>query len=524
MMSHWLLGEHYEEGSAASRAALSAAAESLRTPSRAVVHCGAGLIGMLREEYGDALADTASGLAIGSVSEDAAAEALCMQTSSMVLIQTGADLAQGLRNAQRAVELQRPRENPIGLAFALANLAMASSICDRFDAVGAAYEEFMSVPRASEHARLQTWAEEAAAWAEVIAGSPRRALVHADRALELEGGAPSMTHFQAASFRIHALARLGRTGEARAEGERARRRAVESEALQAVPAIELALAVADLMSGHLEEAEMRARLLLEVPQLHTLALVREVMGRVALARGDAREAEAQARELQGVAERSGSSRHRGVAQLISGSAALLDGERDRARDLLHAALAVHSELGLEQGAADVLDELAFLALGSGELERAARLAAAAAAARERLGCVLQAWSAARLDATRVELDGATGAWEKAWSEGSALGLDEAIAYARRGRGRRERDAVGWGSLTPVELNVAQLATSGMSNPQIATRLFIARSTVKMHLSSIYAKLKVANRTELAAAMTARSPERRRPREEGQSFFEAADRA
>jgi DNA-binding CsgD family transcriptional regulator len=447
-----------------------------------------------------------------------------MQTSSMVLIQTGADLEQGLRNAQRAVELQRCSESPIGLAFALANLAMASAICDRFEAVHAAYEEFRSVPGASEHARLQTWAEEAAAWAEVIAGSPRRALVHADRALELEGGAPSMTHFQAASFRIHALACLGRSGEAREEGERATRTAWESGALQAVPAIELALAVADLMSGHLEEAETRARLLLEVPQLHTLALAREVMGRVALARRDAREAEAQAGELRGIAERSGSSRHRAVAQLISGSAALLSGERDRARDLLHGALATYSELGLERGAADALDELAFLALDSGELERAARLAAATAAARGRLGCTTAPWSAARLDAARVELDGATDVWERAWSEGSALGLAEAIAYARRGRGRRERDAVGWGSLTPVELNVAQLATSGMSNPQIAARLFIARGTVKMHLSSIYAKLEVANRTELAAAMSARSPERRRPREEGQAFFDAADRA
>ncbi|MFZ1996119.1 MAG: LuxR C-terminal-related transcriptional regulator [Solirubrobacteraceae bacterium] len=39
----------------------------------------------------------------------------------------------------------------------------------------------------------------------------------------------------------------------------------------------------------------------------------------------------------------------------------------------------------------------------------------------------------------------------------------------------------------------------MSNPQIASRLFISRATVKMHLSNVYAKLHVANRTELAGA-------------------------
>ena len=39
----------------------------------------------------------------------------------------------------------------------------------------------------------------------------------------------------------------------------------------------------------------------------------------------------------------------------------------------------------------------------------------------------------------------------------------------------------------------------MSNPQIAERLYMSRSTVKTHLSRVYTKLGVGNRTELAAA-------------------------
>ncbi len=45
---------------------------------------------------------------------------------------------------------------------------------------------------------------------------------------------------------------------------------------------------------------------------------------------------------------------------------------------------------------------------------------------------------------------------------------------------------------------------GKTNPQIAEQLLIARSTVKTHLSSIYRKLDVANRTELALATGVRS--------------------
>lgn len=43
----------------------------------------------------------------------------------------------------------------------------------------------------------------------------------------------------------------------------------------------------------------------------------------------------------------------------------------------------------------------------------------------------------------------------------------------------------------------RLAADGLSNPDIGSRLFMSRSTVKTHLSHVYAKLGVTNRTELA---------------------------
>ena len=65
------------------------------------------------------------------------------------------------------------------------------------------------------------------------------------------------------------------------------------------------------------------------------------------------------------------------------------------------------------------------------------------------------------------------------------------------RGPRRRPTSGWASLTPTEVQIAALAAEGLTNPQIAERLFVSRSTVKTHLEHIYAKLDIAGRTELA---------------------------
>ena len=504
LMRHWILAEHYQEAGSMSAAALTTrdGDGDGDGAARAVVYCGAGLVGMLSEDYTGAIEHTRAGLELLGEVKDAGALSTCLQLSSMVLIQTGLDLDEGLRNAERAVEPQRSIDDPLGLAFALVNLAVAAMLCERFDLLDAAYDEFLTIPRAREHARLRTWAEQAAAWAQVTTGSPERALEHADRGLELEGEWPSMTYFQVFSFRIHALAKLGRTDQALAEGAEAMRRAQESGALQAVPAIELALMVAELMDGNLGAAETRARGLLQMPHLHTLALARETLARVALMRGATGEAEEHARELEGIASRSGGARHNALAQYIRGCVAIQIGETCRGRDLLHGALETDAELGLERAAADVLDELALLAAHAGDSPRAARLAAAADSARTRLGCAPWPGTGERFEAALAGLPAGErdGDWEAAWAQGQALPLIEAIAYARRGRGARNRPLTGWASLTPIELAVARLAASGISNPEIAARLFIARGTVKVHLSNAYRKLDVANRTELAAAM------------------------
>ena len=95
-------------------------------------------------------------------------------------------------------------------------------------------------------------------------------------------------------------------------------------------------------------------------------------------------------------------------------------------------------------------------------------------------------------------------FETAFWEGLELSPGLAIEWIRRARGKRKRPARGRESLTPTELRVVELVAEGLTNPQIGERMFIARGTVKMHLSHIFAKVGITTRAELAEEATRRA--------------------
>lgn len=70
------------------------------------------------------------------------------------------------------------------------------------------------------------------------------------------------------------------------------------------------------------------------------------------------------------------------------------------------------------------------------------------------------------------------------------------------RDRERRAALSNWQLTPREWEVADLAAHGLTNRQIAERLFIGVDTVKKHLSRVLAETSCASRTQLAVRFAA----------------------
>jgi DNA-binding CsgD family transcriptional regulator len=169
-----------------------------------------------------------------------------------------------------------------------------------------------------------------------------------------------------------------------------------------------------------------------------------------------------------------------------------------ARDLLGQSLAIRRTYRLRMCYADAL---AALTAKTDPVE-GVRLCAVADSAREAMGYprppVDRDEHEKLVTAMRADI-GADG-FAESYRSGAAADLDVAVAALTRGRGPRRRAHTGWDALTPTEVEVARLVARGLSNPQIAGRLYMSRSTVKAHLAHIYRKLSVANRTELATVV------------------------
>jgi DNA-binding CsgD family transcriptional regulator len=235
------------------------------------------------------------------------------------------------------------------------------------------------------------------------------------------------------------------------------------------------------------------------------ALLREVRGRLALAVGDLGTARAELKAAAGTYEtlhlvNSGASCWRSALALAvaaedpAGALRLADRELEDARQAGRprpAAIALRTR-GLLEGGERGLDDLraaAELAAESGARLEQARALVELGAALRRANQRTAARGPLRTGLDLAYRCGATRLTQRARDELLAAG-----ARPRRGA------LTGLEALTTSERRVAELAATGMSNPEIAQALFVTLNTVEGHLRHAYQKLSISSRGELPAAL------------------------
>ena len=132
---------------------------------------------------------------------------------------------------------------------------------------------------------------------------------------------------------------------------------------------------------------------------------------------------------------------------------------------------------------------------SGRSRRLADLELPLEACRSRL-LLARAIAASEPEAAIAEARGALAGLE---ALGAARDADAAAAFLRTLGVKAARSGPrGVGVLTKRELEVLALLGEGLSNPQMAERLFLSRKTVENHVASVLSKLELSGRAEAAA--------------------------
>jgi ATP/maltotriose-dependent transcriptional regulator MalT len=190
-------------------------------------------------------------------------------------------------------------------------------------------------------------------------------------------------------------------------------------------------------------------------------------------------------------------------------AAVATGDLEQADRWAEQAEREAERLGLGGQRAAALSGRAVLAEHRGDMAEAIRLLQAAVDEYERLGLRLwEAYALLRSAALAGQLGDhgrAAPVWRRAHQiaqEGGARLLTDLCELFRPGAvGEDVALPAELASLTARELEVAGLVAGGLSNQDIAARLYLSRRTVETHLSAVYRKTALPSRSALAALMT-----------------------
>jgi predicted ATPase/DNA-binding CsgD family transcriptional regulator len=190
--------------------------------------------------------------------------------------------------------------------------------------------------------------------------------------------------------------------------------------------------------------------------------------------------------------------NRGLAEYLGGSPGTAEALFGESLDLAR-------RMGMKRLTAYALLGLALAGRGGADPGWSARLHGAADQALADLGHALQPLEARLADLDRQRLRAAMGAqaFEAEYAAGRTLDLAQVLAElgpkdAAAGQARVAVSGEAVTALTPRELDVLKLVAQGLSNPDIARRLFLSEHTVHRHLANILRKLSLSSRAAAAA--------------------------
>jgi predicted ATPase/DNA-binding CsgD family transcriptional regulator len=495
---YWRVRGRLAEGVTAAEQSL-AAARPDPSPARALALARLSLLSFWIGDFARTQSAGTSALEMGAAMGDTRSQALALAHLGALVILS--DPSAGDPMLMRAIELARTAGDNVALCDSLASLAISYFCQDDPGAMRGPLEKALRVAEAIGFEDAIRWCLWCLAHTAFSAGDLAGARAQGERALAMMPGQDQLSRYCAVEVLSLLDASMGAADAARERAEANLDQSRQERLRLGTGVLMHALGVAALAAGDLDRAAQWATSLHEQEsEVCYLAWhAQEILVAVALATGDSAQAKIHVEMLLAAAEPLRNRRARAVGHLGLARALLLEGDDERAESVAHDALKVLMDNGWRPGVADALDVLAEVALFTGQHERAVRLIAAAEKERAALGLVAFPVLRDRTERNLASAGAALGdeGLDLARRAGTRLSVREAVAYAQRGRGERADATRGWASLSPVERQVVGLASQGLSNPGIALELFISRNTVKVHLSHSYAKLGVANRTELA---------------------------
>jgi predicted ATPase/DNA-binding CsgD family transcriptional regulator len=495
---YWRVRGRLAEGLKATEQSLGAAAPE-PSPGRALALAKLSVLSFWLGDFARTQSSATSALEMGAAIGDTRSQALALSRLGALVILS--DPGTGDPMLLRAAELARTAGDDVALCDALGSLAISYGTQANPSAMRSPLEETLRVAEAIGYEDDIRWCLWCLAHIAFSAGNLAAARAHGDRALAMLPGQDPLSRYCAVEVMCLLDANMGAADAARQRAKADLEQSKQERLRLGTGVLMHALGVAALAAGDLDRAEQWASSLYEQEsEVCYLAWhAQEILVAVALARDDSAQAKIGVERLLAAAGPLRNRRAQAVAHLGLARALLLEGDDERAESLTHGALKVLMDNRWRPGVIEALDVVAEIATVTGQHERAARLIAAAQQERTTLGLVPFPMLRGRTERNLASAGGALGgeSLERALQDGARLSLEEAVAYARRGRGKHMGATHGWASLTPVERQVVELASRGLNNPDIARELFMSRNTVKVHLSHSYTKLGVANRTELA---------------------------